>query len=91
MNIGIGKKGLSFTWQADFPEHLNCPYCGGKQTADIAFVAMENNEEEYVCKLHPNDWQEETDDPGYWLHDAGAYAVYFCRTCFHPVAEYNQG
>ena len=36
MDIGVGKKGLSLTWQENFPEHADCPYCGGKETADIA-------------------------------------------------------
>ena len=92
MDIGVGKKGLSLTWQENFPEHADCPYCGGKETADIAVVIAEDVEDEYICGLHDNDFDkwDESDDPGYWVHDACAIAVYFCRRCLKTVAETNQ-
>ena len=31
------------------------------------------------------------DGEGYWLHDACAVAVYFCKKCLNTTALYNQG
>jgi len=88
MEIEIGKTGLGLAMQDDFEERIECPYCGG--TAWIAFVAAEVLEETYICKMHPNDWEKETDDPGRWIHDSCAVAVYICRKCLKPVAEMDQ-
>jgi len=85
MKAYIGKFGCDKTWQQKFPEETVCVYCGGK--ARIGFVAYEGHgEPEYVCHLHEND----PGGSGYWLHDACAVAVYFCRKCLKPTALYNQ-
>lgn len=101
MQVAIGKAGLEKSWQGRFPEEVDCPYCDG--TSRIAFVAYEAldgtlqpppgevnlrdaNGQEFVCTMHENDPKDE----GYWLHDCCAVAVYFCKKCLHPAAEYNQ-
>jgi len=102
MEVTIGKEGLDRTWQAEFPETTKCAHCGGE--ARIGFVAHEGmqgvqppkkegeyardiNGQEFVCSLHENDPNGE----GLWLHDCCAVAVYFCKACLNPSAEYNQG
>lgn len=89
--VTIGKKGLSETWQKDFPETTKCKHCKGE--ARIGFVVFENfekgktpKEQDFVCRLHPN--KPETE--GYWLHDCCAVAVYFCKKCFKITALWNQ-
>lgn len=86
MTVVLGKEGLKHTWQAAFPETTECCRCGGE--ARIGFVVKEQpGEKEYVSGLHPN---EGDGDGGFWLHDACAVAVYFCRGCLNPTALYNQ-
>lgn len=89
--VVIGKEGLSYSWQADFPEESSCDNCGGD--ARIAFVVFEDRPEEkvikdtkYVCQLHHNEPQKE----GYWPHDCIAVAVYLCKKCLKPKALFNQ-
>ncbi|RLF67437.1 MAG: hypothetical protein DRN26_02415 [Thermoplasmata archaeon] len=85
MKVTIGEEGCQHTWQKYFPEETSCVHCDGK--AHIGFVAHEGaGEPSYVCNLHKNDPNGE----GYWLHDACAVAVYFCRKCLKPTALYNQ-
>jgi len=84
MEITLGKKGLGNTWQQPFPEETECCRCKG--AARIGFVASEGQDEkEYVSDLHPNEGKG-----GYWLHDACAVAIYFCRECLQTTALYNQ-
>lgn len=83
METQIGTKGLSNSWQNDFPEETECE-CG--KIARIAFVTQEAHEEKgYVCDLHENKPKE-----AFWPHDAIAVAVYFCKKCFKAVALWNQ-
>lgn len=97
----IGKEGLKKTWQAEFPETVECVHCQGE--ARIGFVAHEGlsgvktpeegdlctdaNGQQLLCHMHKND----PDGKGYWLHDCCAVAVYFCTKCLNTTAEYNQG
>ena len=83
MNVIIGKEGLKNSWQTEFPETTPCCRCNGE--ARIGFVCQEHQEKEYVSSLHPNDGKG-----GYWLHDACAVAVYFCKECLETTALYNQ-
>ena len=88
MQVTIGKEGLTKTWQAEFPETIECCRCGGE--ARVGFVAHEGMSEDdkegpFVCKLHPNKPREES-----WLHDCCAVAVYFCKKCLETTALYNQ-
>ena len=83
MNIFLGKTGLKESWQAHHKETMKCNKCGG--VARIMFVAMEDDEEEYVCGLHEN-----MKDEKYWPHDAISCAVYLCEKCFEPNAIINQ-
>jgi hypothetical protein len=86
-NIYLGDSGLGMTYQDDFPQTTPCCRCGGESR--IAFVAIEGNsapESEHVCDVHPND----PDGEGFWLHDACAVAIYFCKKCLEPTALYNQ-
>jgi hypothetical protein len=90
MQVTIGKEGLTKSWQGDFPETNECPYCKGE--ARIAFVGHEgldkqSGEGPYVCSLHKNNPEGE----GYWLHDACAVAVYFCKKCLEVSGRYTQG
>ena len=92
MKVTIGKEGLNKSWQRDFPEETKCCRCGG--VSRIGFVAHENMDEDdkyypdkpYVSNLHDN-----MGKGFYWLHDACAVAVYFCRDCLDTTALYNQG
>ena len=85
MKVTLGKEGLGCTWQAAFPKTTGCCRCDGE--ARIGFVVQEQQGEKgYVADLHPN----EPDGSGFWLHDACAVAVYFCRKCLMPTALYNQ-
>lgn len=85
MKVMKGKLDLMATYQNPFPEWVNCAYCKGETR--FAFTAIEDSkEEEYVCDMHQNDPKGK----GYWLHDACAVAVYFCKKCLKPTAEYNQ-
>ena len=75
------------TWQAEFSEEMDCPYCNGK--ARFAFVSHEEGPEEedgFVCDKYEND----PEDKGYWPHDSVAVAVYICKDCMKPVADMNQ-
>lgn len=83
MKITFGKEGLKESWQEDFPETTDCCRCKG--VARIGFIAHENDEVKYLCDLYPNKGKG-----GYWLHDACAVAVYFCKKCLQPTALYNQ-
>lgn len=85
MKVTLGKKGLSQSWQAEFPEETECCRCKG--VARIGFVASEETDpkEPVVCALHKNKGKG-----GYWLHDLCAVAVYFCRECLETTALYNQ-
>lgn len=91
MKVVLGKDGLDFTFQARFPEEATCIHCGGRSR--IGFVAHEKGEPiipeggQFLCQLHDNDPHGE----GFWLHDACAVAIYFCRKCLKPTALYNQG
>jgi len=89
MKVTLGKNGLKYSWQKEFPETTKCVRCGSE--ARIAFVAYEGMEEkldhsEYVCSLHQNKPENEE----YWLHDCCAVAVYFCKKCLLPTTLYNQ-
>jgi len=90
MKVTIGEAGLAQTWQDEFPKTTPCvqPYCGGE--CRIGFVAHEKGESvnnSYVCELHPNEGGCGGD---FWLHDACAVAVYFCKKCLNTTALYNQ-
>lgn len=82
------KATVGFSFQAPFPLSTSCIHC--EQTARIAFVAhelgAEDKKETYVCDLHKNNPRKRE----YWLHDACAVAVYFCKVCLKPTALYNQ-
>jgi len=89
MEVTLGKEGLEKTWQAEFPETTSCCKCKG--VSRIGFVAHENMSDNdsggpFVLDQHPNKGKG-----GYWLHDACAVAVYFCRECLETTALYNQG
>lgn len=79
------KKTAGLTWQDDFPITTECVRCGGE--CRLGFVAHEfERGGDFVCNLHLN----EPEGEGYWLHDACAVAVYFCKKCLEPTALYNQ-
>ena len=84
MKVELGKKALKYTYQEVFPEKTSCCRC--EKIARIGFVIQEQpNQPEYVCNLHQNNGAG-----GYWLHDACAVAIYFCKECLEPTALYNQ-
>lgn len=87
MQVTLGKEGLEYSFQQEFPETTECMHCKGE--ARIGFVAHEGADEEgekFVCDLHTNDPGGE----GFWLHDCCCVAVYFCKKCLFPTALYNQ-
>ena len=88
MKVTLGKEGLTFSWQEEFPEMTGCCWCQGK--ARIGFVAHEKMSDDdkgpYVCDLHSNEGKG-----SYWLHDCCAVAVYFCKDCLGATALRNQG
>ena len=87
--IFVGEKGLSHSWQNEFPEETKCAYCKGKSRIGFVYFedgSTERKRKQSVCRLHDND----PDGDGYWLHDCCAVAVYFCRKCLKPTALYNQ-
>jgi hypothetical protein len=88
MKVELGTKGLDASFQDAFDDTCKCIHCK-KGEARIAFVAHEMNEKpnsgKYVCNLHDNEGKG-----GFWLHDACAVAVYFCKECLMPTAIYNQ-
>ena len=85
MKVYLGKKGLSKTWQEDFPKSIKCHKCGGN--CRIMFVGLEGEEgdKNYVSELHEN-----MKDKKFWPHDAIAVANYLCEKCFEPNALINQ-
>jgi hypothetical protein len=88
--VEIGPKAKTNSWQGDFPEEVKCckPDCEG--SARMGFVAMEQGgikDGEFVCDLYDNEGGKGGD---FWLHDACAVAVYFCRKCLHTTSLYNQ-
>ena len=86
MKIYLGEKGLSKTWQKDFPKTIKCHKCKGN--CRIMFVGFETYPEDkgnFVCELHEN-----MKDKKYWPHDAIACAVYLCEKCFESNALINQ-
>lgn len=84
MKVTLGREGVKNTWQKEFPEETECCRCKG--IARIGFVAFEGHgEERYISELHSNEGKGK-----YWLHDACAVAVYFCRECLETTALYNQ-
>jgi len=88
MKVTLGKKGLSKSWQAKFPEETECCRC--KEIARVGFVAHEGIDfEEHHIPL--SSLYENEGKGGFWLHDSCAVAVYFCTECLEPTALYNQG
>jgi hypothetical protein len=83
--VYLGEEGLKRTWQEPFTKTEKCVHCKGE--ARIAFVMCESGEGKCVWELHEND----PDHKGYWVHDACAVAVYFCKDCFKVTAIKNQG
>ena len=78
------------THQDPFSETKTCPLCGHE--AQMAFVAHEGIDDydttaDAVCNLHETTGKR---GDGLWLHDWCAVAVYFCRGCLKPTADYNQ-
>lgn len=91
LKVELGPKAREKTWQAEFPEKVKCVHCG-KPNAPLAFVAYEGLDGENPKKTVSQIYKTEPDKKGkLWLHDACAVAVYFCRHCLKPTAEYNQG
>ena len=86
MKIELGRKGLKNSWQKKFPSETTCVHCGGK--ARIAFTAQEKGKkgQKLISNIHKNNPEEES----YWLHDAGAFAIYLCKKCLEPTTLYNQ-
>jgi len=88
MKVTLGEKGLTKTWQSDFPKWVECVHCKGESR--IAFVAHEGLEENFhgafICNLHPNGGKGD-----FWVHDCCAVAVYFCKDCLKATALMNQG
>jgi len=87
MEVELGEKGLSKSFQKEFPKETKCKSCGGD--ARIAFVAHEtgkNFKGPYICEKYKNDPEGE----GYWMHDACSVAVYLCKKCLEPTALANQ-
>jgi len=83
MEVELGKKGLSNTWQNKFEPEVKCKDCGN--IARIAFVVFEKpNQKEYICDLYKNK------ENSMWPHDATATAVYLCKKCLEPTAIMNQ-
>ena len=87
MKITYGKEGLTNSWQADFPEEVDCVHCDGKARSAIN-IKEESGEDQYITDLHPNLGGSGGD---FWLHDAAAFQIYLCRKCLKPTALYNQG
>lgn len=85
VTVEFGKEGLDNSWQKKFPSTTKCKHCGGN--ARIAFTLIEDgeNNNQKICDLHHNDGKGD-----YWLHDAGAFAVYLCKDCLEASALYNQ-
>ena len=82
----FGNAGLTHSYQKEFPKETKCCKCGG--IGRIGFVVQEvGGKGPFVCDLHKND----PDGEGYWLHDACAVAIYFCKDCLETTALYNQG
>lgn len=81
------KEAVKHTWQNDFPLTTECLKCYGE--CRLGFVAGEfdrHPKNGFLCDLYQNN----PDNDGYWLHDACAVAVYFCKKCLEPTALYNQ-
>lgn len=84
MRVIKGKEGCENSWQDEFPETVSCG-CGCGGTAHVAFVAIEESEEDgYICRNSPEDYK-------LWPHDAIAVAVYICTDCMKTTSLMNQG
>jgi hypothetical protein len=81
--ITLGEDGIRNSHQKNFPKTTKCVHCNG--TSRIGFVYYETDEP-YVCNIHRTTGKK----GGYWLHDACAVAVYFCKDCLNTTALYNQ-
>ena len=83
------KAAFMASWQAPFPKTVKCEKCGGEARAALTLMedrsrAMMPAGYDFVCRLHPNE------EHGAWPHDAIAFALYFCRECYHGQVEWNQ-
>jgi hypothetical protein len=86
--VVLGPESRHKTWQAPFKEEIKCCRCGGpSRLGFVAYEGLDHEDETYLTELYPND----PEGSGYWLHDACAVAVYFCKDCLEPTADYNQG
>ncbi len=83
MLVTLGKRGLTESYQEDFPETTKCAYCGN--IARVAMVGIEEDSDDtaVICEHNPN-------DGGSWLHDLCAVAIYICEDCADMTTLYNQ-
>jgi len=89
MLVSVGEGCEKSTYQEPFETECKCVHCGG--VARLGFVAYESNKEGIDDKSVPLYKLRENGGKGdYWLHDFCAVAVYFCRECLKPTADYNQ-
>lgn len=79
----IGDKGLSdLSWQAPFPEEIDCDSCPGKARP------MFSLQDDELHELHYSNNPEHSG--GIWPHDSVAVTVYLCKECGKAQALWNQ-
>jgi len=86
--VGYGEEGRQLTWQAEFPEEVECHACG-KIARHAITVKEKGAGSDNACSAHKNDPSGE----GFWLHDCAAFATYLCTDikCAEATTMWNQG
>ena len=90
VDVFIGKEGTHASWQAEWPETMECVHCG--EEAELILTAIESRGgDASLCRIHDNEPPRLVPDgAGYWPHDSVAIANYLCRKCFKVTSEINQ-
>ncbi len=91
MIVELGNKGLENSWQAPFPESVDCVHCKGIALPVVCLMeeGKTGPEGDFICNL-PHPGTSRGKHASYWPHDAAAFAVYLCLKCLEPTALFNQ-
>ncbi len=84
MKIELGNRGLENSWQAPFPEDIECS-CGGQAMPAISIM-----EEDHGISDLRKTWESDNSN-NLWSHGPTAFTIYLCLSCLKPTALFNQG
>ena len=90
MIVELGDRGLENSYQAPFPDHVECVHCSGSALPVVSLMEEKGPEGDSICKL-PHPVTATGKYASYWPHDLVAFAIYLCPKCLKPTALFNQG